>query len=95
MNDFLVAIFYMALFGLVAGVLIAISAKVFYVKPDERIQKIFELLPHYNCGACGTPGCEAMAAELVEGNIKVEKCRPAKPEQIEKIKLAMSEMELG
>lgn len=80
--------------GIVAGILIAISNKVLYVAPDKRIEQIFKLLPHFNCGACGTPGCQAMAAELVEGSINLNKCRPATPEQRKKITEKMIELEI-
>lgn len=80
--------------GLVAGILIAISSKLLYVAPDVRIKEIFEMLPHFNCGACGTPGCQAMAEELVDGNIRVEKCRPATPEQRAAIKRKMAELDI-
>ncbi len=80
--------------GIAAGIIIAISSKLLYVAPDKRIEQIFELLPHFNCGACGTPGCQAMAEELVDGTIKIEKCRPSTPQQREAIKQKMAELKI-
>ena len=43
--------------GILAGILLTVASKVFYVKVDERIEKISVALPQANCGACGFPGC--------------------------------------
>ena len=43
--------------GLVASVLLGISAKVFYVAVDPVVLSIAEALPGVNCGACGFAGC--------------------------------------
>ena len=43
--------------GVLAGVLLTVASKVFYVKVDERREKINETLPQANCGACGFAGC--------------------------------------
>ena len=50
-----VAIF--AATAFVIGFLLAVASRVFSVKKDERIEKITELLPGANCGACGYSGC--------------------------------------
>lgn len=94
MSSLMTSILVLGGIGIAAGILIAISSKLLYVAPDDRIKQIFELLPHFNCGACGTPGCQAMAEELVDGTIKVEKCRPSTPEQREAIKRKMKELNI-
>lgn len=49
----------------------------FAVKMDPREEKLVsEILPGYNCGACGFPGCAGYATSLVEGNKDHTKCRP-------------------
>ena len=50
--------------GILAGVLLTVAAKIFYVKVDERIEKISESLPQANCGACGFAGCADYASLL-------------------------------
>ncbi len=95
MSNLITSILVLGGLGVVAGIFIAVSSKLLYVAPDTRIQEIFELLPHFNCGACGTPGCQAMAEELVDGTIKVEKCRPSTPEQREAIKEKMKQLNIG
>ena len=51
--------------GLLAGVLLTVAAKVFYVKVDERVSQISESLPQANCGACGFAGCADYADAIV------------------------------
>ena len=78
--------------AIILGIVIAIAAKVLYVKPDERIKIIFEMLPHFNCGSCGTPGCEAFATELVAGNMQPKSCRPCKPDRRVEIEEKLEEL---
>ena len=42
--------------GILAGVLLTVAAKLFYVEVDERVDKISGVLPQANCGACGFAG---------------------------------------
>jgi Na+-translocating ferredoxin:NAD+ oxidoreductase subunit B len=41
------------------------AAKTFYIERDERIEKIEEILPGANCGACGFAGCSSFAEAIV------------------------------
>jgi len=75
----------MLVLGGVLGAALGFASKVFYVKEDTRVADVLALLPGYNCGGCGNPGCSGMAEKLVSGECKVEQCKPAKPEQREKI----------
>lgn len=52
--------------GLIAGIILTIAAKVFFVPVDETVAKIREVLPGANCGACGYAGCDDYAAALGE-----------------------------
>jgi len=64
--------------GLIAiafGVALSAAATKFTVKRDERVNKVFELLPHQNCGACGFAGCEAYAEALVQKPDLLGSCR--------------------
>ena len=80
------AIIMMLVVGAVLGIVLGISAKVFYVKPDTRVEDITKMLPGYNCGGCGYPGCAGMAEALVNKESKVTSCKPSKPEAKEAIK---------
>lgn len=78
--------------GAITGIIIAIASSVLYVEEDTRVDEIYELLPHFNCGACGTPGCRPMAETLVASEISIQKCRPAKPEQRDAINAKLKEL---
>lgn len=62
--------------GILAGVLLTVAAKVFYVEVDERIGKISEALPQANCGACGFAGCADYASAIIEKGVPTNLCRP-------------------
>lgn len=80
------AILMMLVTGAILGLVLAIADKLFYVKPDERVEKVTEMLPGYNCGGCGFAGCSGMASALVGKEVDtVSLCKPSKPEAKEKI----------
>ncbi len=60
--------------GLIIGVLLSIAAKIFEVKVDEKELKVRELLPGNNCGACGFPGCDGLAAAISKGEAPANGC---------------------
>ncbi len=83
MNTLIIAIeagLIVGIIGVVIGIILAISSKIFFVKEDNRIEIIYEMLPHFNWGACGTAGCKAFAASLVSGENTIDKCKPSKPD---------------
>ncbi len=65
-----------AALGLLLGVGLAVAAKKFAVKKDERAQQIVEILPGANCGACGYPGCNGYAVALSSGTAQNGLCSP-------------------
>lgn len=85
-NQFILPALVLALIGAFFGVMIAICSKFFFVKVDTRVETITNMLPGYNCGACGSPGCAGHAQNILDGKAKVEACKPSKPEQIAAIK---------
>ncbi len=60
--------------ALFLGALIMISARVFAVPVDNKLEEIKALLPGANCGACGYSGCEGYAVALREGDNDAGKC---------------------
>ena len=60
--------------GLVFGALLAVAAKIFEVKKDERIPLIVECLPGANCGGCGYAGCAAYAEAICNDGAPVSAC---------------------
>lgn len=67
--------------GAAMGLILYIASVAFYVKVDERTEKTTSMLPGYNCGGCGFPGCSGLAEALVNGQTDTVNCKPCKPEQ--------------
>lgn len=71
--------------GALLGLGLAVATKVFFVEVDERLTVVEGMLPGYNCGACGCPGCSGMAEMLLENTINLKACKPAKQEVLDDI----------
>ena len=85
------AVLMMLVLGGLCGGLLGIASVKFHVEEDHRAEEILALLPGYNCGGCGYPGCAGMAAAIADGSGNVMNCKPSKPEQKEKIKQYLPE----
>ena len=75
------------------GVLIGVLSKVFAVKVDPRLEEVTKMLPGYNCGSCGYPGCSGLATQLVAGKASSTLCKPGKQEMRDRIKAYLEEAE--
>jgi RnfABCDGE-type electron transport complex B subunit len=75
----------MGFLGLAFGIGLAYAARVFHVEVDPRVDKVEEVLPGANCGACGQPGCSGYAQAVVDGNAPLTACSPGGPEVAGKI----------
>lgn len=65
--------------GIVLGIVLSLANKYLQVIEDPRIDEVEKLLPNYNCGACGTPGCRAFASAILNGEVKnLSRCKPGK-----------------
>jgi RnfABCDGE-type electron transport complex B subunit len=62
--------------GLIYGLVLAFASKVFHVEVDPKIEKISEVLPGANCGACGLPGCGGYAEAVVNEGAAINLCAP-------------------
>lgn len=80
------ALLMMLVLGGLVGLVLGIASIKFHVEPDHRAEELLALLPGYNCGGCGYPGCSGMAAALAEGSGDIAKCKPSKAETKEAIK---------
>ncbi len=60
--------------GLFIGLFLGVAAKFFEVKQDERELQVRELLPGANCGGCGYPGCDGLAAAIAKGEAPANAC---------------------
>lgn len=58
---------------LIASALVIAQSRL-RVYEDPRIEIVYELLPHTDCGACGYPGCRAFAEALTTKEVVPGKC---------------------
>ena len=56
------------------GVVLAVAQRYLRVEEDPRIDRVEQMLPGTNCGACGQPGCRGLAEALVEGGAVPGEC---------------------
>jgi RnfABCDGE-type electron transport complex B subunit len=69
-----IAASFMAALGLLLAAVLALANKRLAVVEDPRIDQVEDLLPHANCGACGTAGCRQFAEKLVQGEVDPGQC---------------------
>ncbi len=74
------ALLLMLVLGGLVGLVLGIASIKFHVEPDHREEELLGMLPGYNCGGCGYPGCSGMAAALADGSGDVDRCKPSKPD---------------
>ena len=60
--------------GLFIGVFLGLAGKKFAVEVDEKEVAVREQLPGNNCGGCGYPGCDGLAAAIAKGEAPVNAC---------------------
>jgi Na+-translocating ferredoxin:NAD+ oxidoreductase RNF subunit RnfB len=85
MAEILTAAAVMGGLGLVFGAVLAFAARYLRVEEDPRLERVIEMLPGTNCGACGEPGCRALAEKLVAGALAPSKCTVSSRLQVEAI----------
>ena len=79
------AIVLMLVLGGLIGLALGIASKKLYVESDTRVDDVLAMLPGYNCGGCGNPGCSGMAEKIVDGTGTVNQCKPCKADMKEAI----------
>ena len=85
MTQILTSAAIMAGLGLFFGTVLALAYRYLKVEEDPRIEEVEALLPGSNCGACGEPGCRALAEKIVAGAVAPAKCTVSSPAGIEAI----------
>lgn len=82
MIDILYPVLILGGIAMVLGIILALADKFLTIPEDPRIDAVEALLPNYNCGACGTPGCRAFAEAILNGDIKkLSLCKPGKADK--------------
>lgn len=74
MNSIILSIIVLVIVGLIIGIMLGVAGRKLAVKTDEKVVAVRECLPGNNCGACGYPGCDGMAAAIAAGNAPVNGC---------------------
>lgn len=69
----------------ILGLIIGAVTKYIIIEKDETIEEVYKMLPGYNCGSCGKAGCHDFAECLIKENESVDRCKPCKKEQKDKI----------
>ena len=87
-------IVFMTALGAACGVVLSISARIFYVYEDPRIAQVESCFAGANCGGCGFAGCSAAAAAVVGGRAKPNVCVVGALESAQKTAAVMG-MEIG
>jgi electron transport complex protein RnfB len=70
------ALLYIGILGILLGVLIGLASIFLAVEVNPLIAQVRELLPGFNCGACGTAGCDDMSNRVVDENYPTTNCKP-------------------
>lgn len=60
--------------GIVIGILLGIAGEKFEVEVDEKEVAVRQCLPGNNCGGCGFPGCDGLAAAIAKHEAPVSAC---------------------
>lgn len=85
MNGIMVPILVVGALGLILGGLLGVANLYLKVEVDPRIEKLIEMLPGYNCGSCGFPGCAGLAQHIIEKEGSINACKPCSAEAKAKI----------
>lgn len=81
--------------GLILGVSIGIANKYLEVKSHPLVEAIYNELPHFNCGACGNPGCLAMSNSVFSTNQPLTDCKPGDAEMRRTIQTILDDYKSG
>ncbi len=94
MSGLIFAVVVIGALGIIIGVLLGAASEVFAVQTDEKEVAIRAELPGNNCGGCGYPGCDGLAAAIAKGEAPVNQCPVGGAAVAEKIAAIMgSEVE--
>lgn len=77
--------------GLLIGLLLGVAGKKFAVEVNEKEIAVRAELPGNNCGGCGYPGCDGLAAAIAEGKAPVSGCPVGGSDVAKKIAAIMGE----
>jgi len=70
----LTAVLIMTGLGVLFALVLASADHFLGIEEDPKLEAVDELLPGTNCGACGEPGCRALAEKLVQQEATPGQC---------------------
>lgn len=76
MNLIILTVAIIAGIGLVFAIVLTVASKLLAVPVDPNVEKVREVLPGANCGACGFAGCDDYAKAVCAGNAPANACVP-------------------
>lgn len=74
MSGIIIAAIIVGIVGIAIGFFLSIMSKKLAVAVDEKEEKIREILPGNNCGACGYPGCDGAATAIAKNEADASIC---------------------
>lgn len=74
MMSLLAAVAVVGIVGLVIGILLGVAGEIYRVEADGKELQVRAELPGSNCGGCGFPGCDGLAAAIAKGMADVGDC---------------------
>ena len=74
MMDVLIPILTMGALALLFSIGLSFAYQKLKVKEDPKVEKINEILPQANCGACGYSGCRAFAEAVANEKAEITGC---------------------
>jgi len=74
MTELLVPILTMTILGFLFSTGLVLAYKKLKVEENPKVERVNEILPQANCGACGYSGCRAFAEAVVHGKAPVTGC---------------------
>ena len=83
--EIMIAALVLGALGLIFGLVLTGTSKVFAVPSDPKRDAVREALPGANCGGCGYPGCDGCADAIASGKAPADACPVSSPEAREKI----------
>lgn len=72
--EIIMPIITLSILGGVFGLILNYASTVFHVEVDPKVSEVRSVLPGVNCGACGYPGCDGLAAAIAAGEAPTNAC---------------------
>lgn len=89
MSELILSLTIVSCIGALSGLILSIASIIMHVPKNESIEKITEILPGANCGACGFSGCHDYAKSLVNGISEPNLCIPGGKDVLNKLSKAL------